>query len=199
MTSSPLKILRIDASARKTESVSRSLSDLFIDHLASGSAVQVQSRDLSIGLPFVDETWIGANFTPDDDRSAAQRSALKLSDQLIEELEAADLIVISTPIYNFGVPASLKAWIDLVARAGRTFRYTDTGPEGLLTGKRAVILAASGGTEVGSPIDFAVPYLRHVLGFIGINDVETIAADQLMMTGEDKITQSRARIEALVA
>ncbi len=86
-------------------------------------------------------------------------------------MQAADTLVIGLPIYNFGVPAALKAWVDQVARAGVTFRYTETGPKGLLTGKRAIIAVASGGTEAGSDVDFATGYIRHVLGFIGITDV----------------------------
>jgi FMN-dependent NADH-azoreductase len=102
-------------------------------------------------------------------------------------LERNELIVISMPIYNFNLSASLKLWIDQIARVGRTFRYTENGPIGLLTGKRAVILFASGGTKVGSEIDFGTPYLRHLLGFIGITDVEIITADQ--QTTESKTEQ----------
>ena len=105
-------------------------------------------------------------------------------------------MVIGSPIYNFGVPAALKAWIDMIARARKTFHYTDNGPEGLLTGKKAYVLMASGGTEVGSEIDFASGYLRHVLGFIGIDDVTIIAADQQMMRGDDALSQAMDRIEA---
>lgn len=195
MTHSPLNILRLDASARKTGSVSRQLTDRFIDQLAERRDVHVNIRDLSETLPLINEDWIGANFTPENDRSEEQRAHLDLSDQLVGEIEAADLLVIGTPIYNFSVPAALKAWIDLIARAGKTFRYTESGPIGLLENKRAVILLASGGTGVGSEIDFATPYLKHVLGFVGIKDVHVIAADQLMMAGEDKIAASEHNIE----
>src|SRR5690606_7995661 len=96
---------------------------------------------------------------------------------LIGEIEAADTIIITAPIYNFSIPASLKAWIDQVARARRTFRYTEVGSEGLLKGKRVYIVFVSGGVPLGSEVDFASAYLRHILGFIGISDVEFIAAD----------------------
>lgn len=195
----PLNILRIDSSARHHGSVSRDLSDLYIDRIAEDRSVQVETRDVSDGLPVVTADWIGANFTPDDERNADHRATLALSDRLIAEIERSELLVISTPIYNFNIPASLKLWIDLIARARKTFRYTDNGPVGLLDGKRAVILIASGGTEVGSPIDFATPYLKHVLGFIGIHDVEIIAADQLMAGGPEKIEKTKDKVRKFAA
>jgi FMN-dependent NADH-azoreductase len=171
-------ILRIDASMRREGSVSRELADRYI---ATRPGAKVITRDLArTPLPQIDAAWIGANFTDRADRTAAQRDTLALSDTLIGELRAADTIVIGLPVYNFGVPAALKAWIDLVARARETFRYTESGPEGLLRGKRAVILMASSGVTSDSVVDFATPYLRHVLGFLGIADVEVIAADALM-------------------
>lgn len=194
-----LDILRIDSSARRDGSVSRDLADLYIDRIAERRAVRVETRDVSHPLPAITQGWINANFTPDEQRTAEQRETLAASDRLIEELERNDLIIIGTPIYNFGIPATLKLWIDLIARARQTFHYTEFGPVGLLQNKRAVILAASGGTEVGSTIDFATPYLRHMLGFIGIHDVKIIAADQLMAGGADKIEQTRERIRALAA
>lgn len=197
--SQPLNILRIDSSARRDGSVSRDLADLYIDSVAEARPVRVQTRDVSGGLPVINQDWIAATFTPEPDRTADHHAALAGSDRLVEELEASELIVISTPIYNFGIPASLKLWIDQIARAGRTFRYTENGPVGLLNGKRVVILAASGGTQVGSDIDFATPYLRHVLGFLGISDVDIIAADQLMASGPDKVQLTKQRIRTLAA
>jgi FMN-dependent NADH-azoreductase len=136
---------------------------------------------------------------PAEARDAGARATLDLSDRLIAELKAADTIVIGMPIYNFGMPASLKAWIDLVARSGVTFRYGEDGPVGLLEGKRAVVAVASGGTRVGSDIDFATGHLRHVLGFMGITDVELVAADALMAGSEEKVEMAQDRIEALAA
>lgn len=187
-------ILRIDASARKTGSSSRALTDAVIEKLAPDNIV---IRDLIEPLPFVTEDWVGANFTDEAERTDAQRSELALSDSLVDELLAADTLVIGTPIYNFAVPAALKAWIDLIARARKTFHYTATGPEGLLTGKKAYLLIASGGTEVGSDIDFASNYLKHVLGFVGITDVSIIAADQQMMKGEAALEQALADVSTL--
>ncbi|ASP33809.1 FMN-dependent NADH-azoreductase [Labrenzia sp. VG12] len=175
-------ILQINASARKSGSVTRELSDTLVTRLLENAPdAKVISRDVSQGLPFLDEDWIGANFTDPNERQAEQRMKLALSDTLVGELRAADTIVIGAPIYNFSVPAALKAWIDLVARAKETFLYTDKGPVGLLSGKKAYVLVASGGTKLGSEIDFAGSYLKHVLGFIGISDVTFVAADQLMI------------------
>ena len=143
------------------------------------------------------EDWIGANFTDEAERTDDQKAALALSDSLVDELLAADTLVIGTPIYNFAVPAALKAWIDLIARARKTFQYTATGPEGLLTGKKAFILIASGGTEVGSDIDFASGYLKHVLAFVGITDVTVIAADQQMMKGEAALEQALVDVSTI--
>lgn len=187
-------ILRIDASARKAGSSSRTLTDAMMAKLAPE---KIMVRDVADGLPFVTEDWVNANFTDDAERSHAQKATLALSDELVEEVMAADTLVIGVPIYNFGIPAALKAWVDLIARARKTFQYTATGPEGLLTGKKAYVLVASGGTEVGSEIDFATGYLRHVLGFIGIDDVIVIAADQQMMKGETAVEGALAEISAL--
>ena len=186
-------ILRVDASARRSGSSSRALTDALIARLGSTAVV---SRDLSEALPFVTENWVHANFTDEAERTDEQKAELELSDRLVAELFAADILVIGSPVYNFGIPAALKAWIDMVARARKTFRYTERGPQGLLTGKKAYVLMASGGTEIGSEIDFASGYLRHVLGFIGIDDVTIIAADQQMMRGEDALSQALGRIAA---
>lgn len=187
-------VLRIDASARKNGSSTRALTDALIEQLAPEN---LMIRDLVMGLPFVTEDWVGANFTDEADRSDEQKAALSLSDTLVEELVTADTLVIGTPIYNFGIPATLKAWVDMIARARKTFHYTTNGPEGLMTGKKAYILIASGGTEVGSEIDFASGYLRHILAFIGITDVTIVSADQQMMKGEAAISGAHDVIATL--
>lgn len=189
-------VLRIDSSPRKGTSVSRDLADKIVGRLG---ATQVVTRDITSGLPAVGEAWIGANFTPADDRTDAQRNELALSNELVAELQAADTIVISLPIWNFGIPSTLKAWVDQVARAGLTFSYTAEGPKGLLEGKRAVLAIASGGTEVGSEIDFATDYMKHVLGFIGIHDVEVVAADRMMVDADASMAKANAAIDALAA
>ena len=189
-------VLHIDSSARLTGSATRDLSAAVVAKLAPETVIR---RDVATPLPLLDEAWVSANFTPADDRSDAQREILALSDELVAELQEADTIVIGAPIYNFSIPATLKAWLDQVARAGLTFNYTENGPVGLLTGKRAVIVAASGGTPVGADFDYAVPYLRHMLGFIGITDVEIVAADQQAIDAEASMTKAKDAVAALAA
>ena len=190
-------LLQIDSSARRQNSVTR---DLTARIAARFDAQTVIRRDLAADpLPQIDEAWVTANFTPADRRTDAQRATLAQSDTLVNELMQADTIVIGVPIYNFGAPAALKAWIDLVARAGVTFRYTPEGPRGLLTGKRAILAVASGGTAAGSEIDFATTHLIHVLEFIGIDRVEVIAADQLGNDAAPKIEAAQSSIGALAA
>jgi FMN-dependent NADH-azoreductase len=187
--------LHIDSSARFQGSVTRDLSAQIVAKFGG----PIIRRDLSSALPQITENWVNANFTPADQRDAVQTDTLALSDQLVQELKDADTIVIGVPVYNFGVPAALKAWIDLVARAGVTFKYTETGPVGLLNDKRAILAVATGGTPVGSDIDFATGYMKHVLGFIGIHNVEVIAADSVMANGADAIASAQSDIENLAA
>jgi FMN-dependent NADH-azoreductase len=190
------RVLRIDASARTQGSVSRELSETLAADLA-GAEGEIVVRDLANDAPaFVDEAWVGANFTAPEERTDDQNQTLAASEALVAELEAADQIVIGVPVYNFSIPASLKAWIDMVARARRTFRYTDTGPEGLLTGKTAWLAVASGGTALGSDIDFATPYLKFILGFIGITDVRVIDATRWGFLSEAEKAAVRAEAGA---
>ena len=186
-------ILRIDASARRTGSVSRRLTDRIIARPGNANVV---TRDLATPLALVDERWVGANFTPADDRTDEQKNALATSDMLVDEVRAADTIVIGLPIYNFAVPAAFKAWIDQIVRAGETFRYTETGPLGLLTGKRAIVALASGGVALGSDWDYASGYVRHVLGFIGITDVTFIDASGSGQN-QDVLPAAHQAVEAL--
>lgn len=198
-TTRPLRILEVAASGRSTDSVSRMLSADLIGALETRhGSIELTRRDLSQGLPFVNEAWINANFTAPEERSGEQREILAGSDALVAEIQNADAIVIGAPIYNFGVPAALKAWIDMIARARLTFRYTENGPEGLLKGKKAYVVIASGGVPVDSPVDFATPYLRQALAFVGITDVEIIAAEQLNSKAEESIDAARMRIAELI-
>ncbi len=189
-------ILHIDASARRTGSATRDLSARIVQHLGASRIIR---RDLATPLPLLTEDWTTANFTPADQRDATQRDLLALSDELVKELQQADTVVIGLPIYNFSVPAAFKAWIDLVARAGLTFSYTENGPKGLLEGKRAILAIASGGTAVGSEIDFATGYARHVLGFIGIHDVDVVAADRMALDPEATLSNAQKAVAELAA
>ncbi len=191
-------ILKINASARIAASASRPLVDRAVAKL-SGADTRVIERDLSAAVPSVDEQWLNANWTPADARTAEQTAALELSDTLIAELKEADTIVIGLPMYNFGVPASFKAWVDLIARNGETFAYTDEGAKGLLEGKRAVVIVATGGVPIGSAADHATPFVTTVLGFVGITDVTFIDAASLVANSDTVVPKAEAAIDALAA
>lgn len=169
-------ILHIDASANTETSISRAASAKLVAKM--GGAVTY--RDLAIDpLPQIDDVWAQARLTDPQGRSAQDTASLALSDTIVAEAIAADVIVIGTPLYNFAAPASLKAWMDLVARPRVTFKYTQDGPVGLLAGKKAVIAVASGGVPVGAPADFLSSHIRVFLEFLGITDVEIVDAKTL--------------------
>lgn len=189
------RILMVNSSARREGSVSRELTSELVGRLETlHGPLAITHRDLSKGIPLVSHDWIAANFTDDADRNENQRRELAESDLLVQELMDADILVMGVPVYNFGVPAALKAWIDMVARARKTFRYTSNGPEGLLEGKKAYLIVVSGGVPVDSPVDFATPYLRHALKFIGITDVEVIGAAQINSLGLAAVDAAREQI-----
>ena len=186
-------VLRVDSSARIRDSISRQLLD---ETIAAITPHKLTVRDLANSLPHITATWVSANFTAANERTSAQIDSLSLSDTLIEELRANDTLIIGVPIYNFSIPASLKSWIDLVTRAQETFRYTESGsPEGLLTDKRAILIVASGGVEIGSQVDFATAYMHHILSFIGITDVQVIGADRMMSRGDEGWKNARQHIQ----
>jgi len=195
-----LNVLVVTSSARQSNSVTRHFAHEMLDELRhQHEHVNVRQRDVSIGLPFVDEKWVSASFTPEEQRTDEHKAALSISNNLVDELKLADVVLIAAPIYNFGVPASLKAWIDQIARVGLTFNHTENGPVGTLQNKKAYIVIASGrgGTQIGSEIDFASGYLRHVLGFIGISDVSIISAEQFDEDNEQATASIRTRIADL--
>jgi len=194
-------VLHITASIRGDESVSRSLSTKIVDGIATREGASIITRDLAANdLPYVSAERFAANLAAEADRTPEQSELAAISDELIAELQAADTIVFGVPIYNFGVPATVKAWADLVARAGTTFKYTPEGPAGLLKDKKAYLAVASGGTQVGSEIDFMTPWLKFFLGFLGIDDVTIIAADAIMGSGgEEKIAEAHEEVERLAA
>lgn len=193
------RVLVIESSARQQGSVSRDLTQQFITTWqAAHPADQVQVRDLAIDpVPHLDATLLGGWMTPSEQQSEAEKAALARSNQLTDELLAADVLVLAAPMYNFAIPSTLKAWLDHVLRAGVTFKYTDTGPQGLLTGKRAFVLTARGGIYAGSGLDHQEPYLRQALAFIGIHDVQFIHAEGLNMGAEFSekgLAQAKAKL-----
>jgi FMN-dependent NADH-azoreductase len=187
-------ILHITASIRSdADSISRGLGQTIAGGLAARTGASITTRDLAANdIPFVSAQRFAANLAPAADRTPEQAALAAYADALIAELQAADTLVIAAPIYNFGPPATLKAWADLVARAGTTFQYTAHGPEGLLKGKRAYLAIASGGTPVGAEFDYMTRWLTFFLGFLGITDVTIIAADGIMGAGgEEKIAAAK--------
>lgn len=181
-----MNILQINASARREGANSTKLADQITERLKSkhpGAALTL--RDLAATpVTVLDEAALGALFTPAEQRSAEQADVVAEYDTLIAEIQAHDTIVLGVPMYNFGVPVQLKAWIDAIARAGVTFRYTENGPEGLLKGKTVYVALARGGQYRGTDNDSQVPYLKTVLGFVGLTDVRFIYAEGLNMGPE---------------
>jgi len=203
---STANILKINSSGRLEGSVTRQLTDILTQHIIASSTDRKEEsniidRDLATGLPFYDETWIAANFTAAEERNDEQRQALELSDELINEIQQSEHIVIATPIYNFSLPAVLKAWVDLIARAKVTFKYTENGPVGLLKNKKAYLVMASGGVSIGGDSDFASHFLKYFLAFVGITDVTIIDASKVNLQGsrEEITTALDLQMQQLVA
>ena len=194
-----MNILQINSSARRfadgTGSNSTRLANELVASLAAahpGAAVEV--RDLAREPhPALDEAALQALFTPAAQRTPAQAARVALDDALIAQVFAADVVVLAVPMYNFGVSTQFKNWIDAIARAQVTFRYTAAGPEGLLRGKKVYAVLTRGGIYRDTPTDSQVPYLRTVLGFLGMTDIEFIYAEGLAMGPE---TEARALAEA---
>lgn len=195
------KILQIDSSITGEDSVTRKLTARLASSLAKQSGGSVVTRDLAKNdLPFLDGARFAANGTAAEDRTAEQADLAVIADTLIAELQAADTIVIGVPVYNFFVPSTLKAWFDLVARKGTTFTYGENGVEGHLTGKKVYLIYASGGMGVGSEIDHMTPWLRLILGFIGLDDVEIIAANGRAGPDEaNNVPAAEALVDAVTA
>jgi FMN-dependent NADH-azoreductase len=189
-----MNILQVNSSARREGSQSTRLANEIVRRLRDANPdATVTVRDLTTNPhPVLDEIALGALFTPASQRSAEQRARVGLDDALIAEVQAADVVVLGVPMYNFGVPAQLKNWIDAIARAGVTFRYTEKGPEGLLAGKKVYVALARGGKYRNTPADTQVPYLSTVLGFLGMTDLRFVFAEGLAM-GPDA---ERAAIES---
>ncbi|NBA97813.1 FMN-dependent NADH-azoreductase [Pseudomonas sp. R5(2019)] len=177
------RVLIIESSARQQDSVSRQLTQRFISQWkAAHPADTITVRDLAVNpVPHLDANLLGGWMKPQEQRNTQELEALARSNQLTDEVLAADVLVLAAPMYNFAIPSTLKAWLDHVLRAGVTFKYTETGPQGLLIGKRAIVLTARGGIYAGSASDHQEPYLRQVMGFIGIHDVTFIHAEGLNM------------------
>ena len=192
-------VLIIESSARQQDSFSRELTQQFISHWKTlHPADRLTIRDVAVNpVPHLDADLLGGWMKPEAQRNAAEQASLQRSNELTDELLAADVLVLAAPMYNFAIPSTLKAWLDHVLRAGLTFKYTDTGPQGLLTGKKAYVLPARGGIYAGSTADHQEPYLRQVLAFVGIHDVTFIHAEGMNLGGdfqEKGLNQAKARL-----
>jgi len=196
------RILTITASPNRDGSTSTGLANRLADALSTTFAnTTVVARDLGAAPPaHLDQPTIGAFYTPAEARSDAQNELLRASDTYVDELQSADVIILGTPMHNFGLPSALKAWIDQIARVGRTFQYTENGPEGLLKGKKVYVVTARGGdySDAGpmSFLDHQVPYLKTVLAFVGLDDVTFINAEGVAM-GEAGVRAAEAQIDAI--
>ena len=181
-----MKILQINSSARVEGANSTRLANTVTARLqAKHPGATVTVRDLAVTPhPVLDAAALGALFTPAEQRTAEQTARVALDDALIAQLQSADVIVLGVPMYNFGVPVQLKTWLDAIARAGVTFRYTANGPEGLIQGKKVYVAFARGGIYRDTPADSQTPYIQTILGFLGMTDVKYIHAEGLAMGPE---------------
>ena len=181
-----MKILQINSSARVEGANSTRLANTVTARLqAKHPGATVTVRDLAVTPhPVLDAAALGALFTPADQRTPEQAARVALDDALIAEVQAHDAIVLGVPMYNFGVPVQLKTWLDAIARAGVTFRYAASGPEGLIQGKKVYVAFARGGIYRDTPADSQTPYIQTILGFLGMTDVKYIHAEGLAMGPE---------------
>ncbi|HZX26923.1 MAG TPA: NAD(P)H-dependent oxidoreductase [Telluria sp.] len=195
-----MNILQINSSARSTGSESTRMADAIVAKLARAHAdAQVTRRDLAADPhPVLDEAALQALFTPAGQRSAEQQARVALDDALIAQVQAADIVVLGAPMYNFGMTVQLKGWFDAIARAGVTFRYTAHGPEGLLQGKKVYVALSRGGFHRDGATDTQVPHLKTLLGFLGMTDVTFIYSEGHGM-GPDAVAKARAAADAEIA
>jgi len=203
-----MNILQINSSARfwanGQGSQSTRLASELVDQLrAANPGATLTLRDLTANPhPALDESALGALFTPAEARSADQHARVALDQALIDEVQAADVIVIGVPMVNFGITSQLKNWIDAIAKAGITFKYTATGPVGLIEGKKVYAVLTRGGVYRDQPHDTQVPYLRQTLGFLGITDIEFIYAEGLALGPDSEakaLASARSEIAAALA
>ena len=202
-----MNILQVNSSARADGSHSTALAKTIVGRvqasLPNPEAASISVRDLGrTPHPELNEATLQALFTPVELRTPEQAARVALDDELIAELQAADVVVLGVPMYNFGVPASLKNWIDAISRAKVTFQYTEKGPEGLLKGKKVYVALTRGGQYRNTPSDSQVPYLKTVFAFLGMTDVQFVYAEGLAMGPEAEqqaLASARAQIEEVVA
>jgi len=192
-----MKIYQIDSSARKKGSTSRALAKKLLDKIKKPED-EVIYRDLDDEMLFVSGLTESGMKIPENEQTNQHKKMFELSDKLVSELKESDKIIISVPIYNFGPPATLKAWSDLAARVGQTFKYTEDGTRiGLLDDKQVYLVITSGGTKINSKEDYLTPWLIHMLNFFGIKNIEIIAADQMAFDYEKSIKDAEDQINKI--
>ena len=192
-----MKIYQIDSSARKKGSTSRSLAKKLINKIKKPED-EIIYRDLNDEMVFVTGLTESGMNIDQKDQNENHKKMFELSDKLVKELKESDIIIISAPIYNYGPPATLKAWSDLAARVGETFRFKPNGRrEGLLKNKKAYLIITSGGTKLNSKEDFLTPWLKYILNFFGIKKIEIVSADQMALDYEKSINEAEAQIEKI--
>ena len=190
-----MKFYQIDSSARKDGSTSRALAKKLLDKIKKPED-EVIYRDLNDEMVFVSGLTESGMKIEEKNRNEHHKKMFELSDKLVSELKESDIIIISAPIYNYGPPATLKAWADLAARVGETFRFKPDGRrEGLLSNKRAFLVITSGGTKLNSNEDFLTPWLKFILNFFGIEKVDVVSADQMALDYEKSIKDAETQIE----
>ncbi|MEE2730989.1 MAG: FMN-dependent NADH-azoreductase [Pseudomonadota bacterium] len=198
-----MKVLHISSSIHGEHGNSSQLATHFLTQIQQQHPdAEIVVRDLAQDpVPHLDAATFKANITPAEQRTPEQQQLANLADTLIEELQSADVLVLSVPMYNFGIPSSLKAWIDAIARAGTTFKYTENGPVGLLSNTKTYVLGARGGEYLGTAKDTQTPYLETVLAFVGLVDVEFVFAEKLSMQSEQAsqiMDEAKTRIDGLL-
>lgn len=192
------RALVITSSILAENGQSNALADHFVKQVNDRDGIELTHRDVvKKALPHLDINELGAWQVAPEERNADQQALAKHSDELIAELRTHDVLVLAVPMYNLGMPTQLKAWFDRVLRAGETFRYTENGPQGLVEGKRAIILAARGGQYAGTDVDSQTPHLKHMLGLMGITDVEMVFAEGLNMGDEPREKAMKEAFQAI--
>ena len=193
-----MKIYQIDSSARKEVSTSRALAKKLLNKIKKPND-EIIYRDLNDEMVFVSGLTESGMNIDEKDQNENHKKMFELSNQLVKELKESDIIIISAPIYNYGPPATLKAWSDLAARVGETFKFKPNGRrEGLLKNKRAYLVITSGGTKLNSKEDFLTPWLKFILNFFGIDKIETINADQMALDYEKSIKEAESQIDKII-
>ena len=193
-----MKIYQIDSSARKEGSTSRALAKKLLYKIKKPND-EIIYRDLNDEMVFVSGLTESGMNIDEKDQNENHKKMFELSNQLVKELKESDIIIISAPIYNYGPPATLKAWSDLAARVGETFKFKPNGRrEGLLKNKRAYLVITSGGTKLNSKEDFLTPWLKFILNFFGIDKIETINADQMALDYEKSIKEAESQIDKII-